>query len=136
MKNDPFKDFNPRICISGQVMRLNRVIANIFRKYLKPFGITDSQLTILFILCKKDNLNQKKLTEITKHEKSSLNRNLKRLIDMELVTKTNFPIIQITDKGKIKVEKIIPEWKKAMNEVNELINSDGVDALNLIMKKL
>lgn len=136
MKDDPLKTFNPRICISGQVMRLNRVIANIFRKYLKPFGITDSQLTILFILCKRNNLNQKGLTEITKHEKSSLNRNLNRLIDMDFVTKANFPLIQITEKGKNKVIEIIPEWEKAMKEVNELINEDGVNALNLIMNKL
>ncbi|MGB1296032.1 MAG: MarR family winged helix-turn-helix transcriptional regulator [Flavobacteriales bacterium] len=136
MNEDPFQKFNPRVCISGQVMRLNRIIANVFRKYLKPFGITDSQLTILFILCKKNELNQKKLTEITKHEKSSLNRNLNRLIDMEFVTKVNFPLIQITEKGKTKVLEIIPEWEKAMKEVNELIEDEGVDALNLIMNKL
>ncbi|PHR27598.1 MAG: hypothetical protein COA38_13100 [Fluviicola sp.] len=128
--------FNPKECISGKMMRLNRMTANIFRKHLKPFGITDSQLTLLFVLTKRNNLNQKELSDITVLEKSSLNRNLKRLIDSELVSKSSFPIIRITEKGKILVNTIIPEWEKAMAEIKALLESDGISALDTLMNKL
>lgn len=128
--------FNPKECISGKMMRLNRITANIFRKHLKPFGITDSQLTLLFVLTKRNNLNQKELSDITILEKSSLNRNLKRLIDSELVSKSSFPIIRITKKGKVLVNTIIPEWEKAMTEIQELLESDGISALNTLTNKL
>ena len=125
MELQNLKSFNPRECISGKMMRLNRVTASIFRKYLSPFGVTDSQLTLLFILTKRNDLNQKQLADFAKLEKSSLNRNLKRLITANYVTKENFPLIIITTKGKLFVNDIIPAWKKAMNEIEALLENDG-----------
>ena len=136
MKLDNTTSFQPKDCISGKMMRLNRVTANIFRKYLSPFGITDSQLTLLFILSKRDNLNQKQLSDITRLEKSSVNRNLKRLIESELISKKDFPLIQISDKGRVLVSDILPEWEKAMCEIGELLEADGKQALDTLTKKL
>lgn len=123
-------------CISSRVMRLNRFTANLFRKRLKPFGITESQLALLFILSKNEDLNQKKLSEISLLEKSSLNRNLNRLFEAGLITKDDFPIISITAKGQKMVNAVIPEWKKAMCEMEQYLNKDGLEALNLIMEKV
>ncbi len=50
-------------------MRLNRATAYVFRKYLKPFNITDNQLSILFVLTYIDGLTQKQLSNITQLEK-------------------------------------------------------------------
>lgn len=129
-------NFHPEECLSGKMMRINRVTANVFRKYLSPFGITDSQLTLLFILTKNAHLNQKQLSDITILEKSTLNRNLKRLIASELLTKKDFPLIKITTKGKILVNTIIPEWEKAMKEINVLLGSDGKQAVDILIQKL
>jgi len=129
-------NFNHQDCISSKVMRLNRVIANIFRKYLKPFDITDSQLSILFVLNKKNNLNQKQLAELVVLEKSSLNRNLTRLEKADLISKKPFPHINISQKGVSLVEKITPEWEKAMMESERLLQKDGKTALELIMNKI
>lgn len=136
MEFENLKCFNPSECISGKIMRLNRIIANVFRKYLLPFDITDSQLSILFVLTKKGGLTQKQLSNIVQLEKSSLNRNLKRLLDKNYLSRTDFPIIQITDFGKSFVNNIIPEWQKAMDEISGLLGEDGKMALNLLHKKL
>lgn len=136
MKLENLPSFDPRTCISGKVMRLSRATANIFRKYLQPHGITDSQLSILFILSKSDGLTQKQLSDIAVLEKSTLSRNLKRLLDKQYVSRSDFPIISITEKGKQFVNDIIPEWQKAMNEIREILGEDGEDALNLLHSKL
>ena len=136
MELENLDSFDPKNCISGKMMRLNRVTANIFRKHLSPFGITDSQLTLLFILSKRDDLNQSKLSQIAKLEKSSLSRNLNRLMDSELISKQEFPLIQITIKGKALVNKIIPEWQKAMDEISTLLGKVGVNALDTLTDKL
>ncbi|NHF61431.1 MarR family transcriptional regulator [Flavobacteriaceae bacterium TP-CH-4] len=128
--------FHPQQCISGKVMRLNRKIANIFRQYLRPFGITDSQMSLLFILTKRDDLNQKQLSEMAALEKSSLNRNLNRLVDARLITKEHFPTIRITKKGLQLVQQIIPEWNKAMDETRELLDKEGMAALDVLMTKV
>jgi DNA-binding MarR family transcriptional regulator len=136
MKYENIESFNPMSCISNRTRRLSRVVANVFRKYLKPFDITDSQLTLLFILSKMPDLNQKQLSEMATLEKSSLNRNLKRLVERELVSKADFPKINITEKGLQLVNDIIPEWRKAMDEIEEIIGQNGVTALDLLMGKV
>ncbi|WP_299537144.1 MarR family transcriptional regulator [Ulvibacterium sp.] len=123
-------------CISSKVMRLSRFTANVFRKHIKPFGITESQLALLFILYTNRNLNQKRLSEVSLLEKSSLNRNLNRLFTAELITKDDFPIITITKKGEELLETIIPEWQKAMNRMEQLLDKDGLHALNLVLEKV
>ncbi|MBL4670365.1 MAG: MarR family transcriptional regulator [Flavobacteriales bacterium] len=117
-------------------MRLNRLTANVFRKHLSPFNITDSQLTLLFILSKKEKCNQKEISDIAKLEKSSLNRNLTRLIEKGFVTKKEFPLLQLTLSGKVFVNDIIPEWGKAMNEIKELISEEGLNGINIALDNL
>ena len=128
--------FNPRTCMSNKVKRLHRITANIFRKYLQPFNITDSQLTMLFVLSKMGGLTQKQLSDIMVLEKSSLNRNLTRMFDRNYLTKENFPTIEMTEEGKEMVNRIIPEWEKAMNEMRMILNEDGEEGLNLVLNKL
>lgn len=136
MEFENLERLNPSECISGKVMRLNRITANVFRKYLLPFHITDSQLSILFVLTKKGGLTQKQLSNIVQLEKSSLNRNLKRLFDKSYLSRIDFPTIQITHLGKSFVNNVIPEWKKAMDEISELLGEDGKTALNLVHTRL
>ena len=116
--------------------RINRITANIFRKHLHPYDITNSQTTILFILSKLQGLPQKRLSEIAVLEKSTLNRNLKRLYDKELVSRKDFPVISITNKGKQFVNDIIPAWRNAMDEITNILNPEGEQALNLLHNKL
>jgi len=136
MKLDNIALFDPRTCISGKVMRLNRITGNIFRKHFKEFKVTNSQVSLLFILSKRDGLTQKALSDISKLEKSSINRNLNRLMSNQYISKADFPLIKITDKGLNMVNQIIPEWEKAMTEIRSLLGEEGEAALNLILSKL
>ncbi|MEQ9090228.1 MAG: MarR family transcriptional regulator [Balneola sp.] len=118
-------------------MRLNRVTGNIFRKYLSPFGITDSQTSIMFVLSKhEDGLIQNQIASIIQLEKSSLSRNLKRLIDQGYIQKNDSSKIVITHEGKQLIEQLIPEWRKAMDEIRSYIGKDGEEALNTILSNL
>ncbi len=127
---------NPMFCINGQLSRMYRTSNNIFRKYISPFGITNSQLTLLFICAKMDQLNQKQLATIAQLEKSSLNRNLNRLMTKELLTKVDFPLIRITRKGRLLLEHIIPEWEKAMHEIKTRLGDEGVAHIQTVHQLL
>lgn len=136
MKLENLESFDPRMCISGKMTRIHRLTANIFRKHLQAFDITNSQTTILFILSKNDGLTQKQLSEIAVLEKSTLHRNLKRLFDKQYASRNEFPIIKITDKGKQFVNDIIPAWQQAMDEIKAAIGTEGEQALELLHNKL
>lgn len=128
--------FDPRECLSGRISRIHRLTATIFRKYITPFDVTNSQLTLLFILSKNTGLTQKQLSDMAKLEKSSLHRNLNRLLVHQYLDKMNFPKIALTEKGRKLVNTIIPEWEKAMAEIREVIGHDGESSINEIHQKL
>lgn len=129
------ESFNPHECLFGKISRINRITANIFRKHISPFGVSNSQASLLFIFAKFEGLTQKQLTDIAKLEKSSLHRNLKRLVDIDYVSRVDFPVIRITVKGKKLVNDIIPEWEKAMAEMRDLLGTEE-DAIASIHQKL
>lgn len=103
---------------------------------MAPFGVTNSQVSLLFILSKHAGLTQKKLAEIAQLEKSSLHRNLKNLVAAGYVKKTKFPIFEITVEGKKLVNDIIPEWKKAMAEIRDIIGVRGESSITEIHQQL
>ncbi|HFC00744.1 MAG TPA: MarR family transcriptional regulator [Phaeodactylibacter sp.] len=128
--------FTPSDCISGKVMKCNRIVANLFRKHLKPFNITDSQLSIIFVISKAKNSNQKKISELLYLEKSTVNRNLNRLLQKGVIAYTGKKELTLTKQGKQLLNAVIPHWEKAMTEIRILLNEDGENALNLLTKKL
>ena len=127
---------NPRQCISGKMMRCNRRVANVFRKHLKPFNITDSQLSTLFIVTKAENVTQKTLSDMMFMEKSTVNRNLKRLIENDYITKLGVHELQTTNKGLQLLERVIPHWENAMTEIRTLLDEEGETAINTLLQKL
>lgn len=103
---------------------------------MAPFDVTTSQVSLLFVLSKHTTLAQKQLSDIVRLEKSSLHRNLKRLIAQEYLDKKHYPQIAITKKGKKLVNAIIPEWEKAMSEIREIIGKDGELSIDQIHHNL
>ena len=129
-------NFNPSDCISGKVMKCNRIVANLFRKHLAQFNITDSQLSILFVLTKVKNSNQKKLSELLYLEKSSVNRNINRLLLQDRIEYTERKELMLTEQGKQLLNNVLPHWEKAMTEIKIILQEDGQNALNLLAEKL
>ena len=136
MEFNNIEKFDPSTCVAGKVMRIKRITANVFRKHLAPFNITDSQLTIMFVMSKRRRTSQKELGDLIFLEKSSLSRNLNRLIERKLLDKSEFPKLEITTDGLYFVENIIPIWEKAMQEIREKIGEDGEASLNLVYDQL
>ncbi|MGB1204388.1 MAG: MarR family winged helix-turn-helix transcriptional regulator [Chitinophagales bacterium] len=127
---------NPRSCTAGKIMRCERIILNIYRKHLSPFGITSSQLSILMIVAKLEPLKQADLAMILQMEKSTVSRNIRRLLDTNLLMRVVSKQLSVTEEGKILLEKVMPAWENAKAETNELLQADGAVALNLVLNNL
>ncbi len=127
---------NPSVCISSKVMKCNRIVGSIFRKHLKKFNLTDSQLSTLFIITKAKSPTQKLLADMLYMDKSTVNRNLKRLIKSEYVIKSNIHNLKTTEKGLVLLEEVIPHWENAMVEIKDLLGSEGELAINTVLQKL
>jgi DNA-binding MarR family transcriptional regulator len=136
MKYPLLEETDPTTCLSGKMSRISRITANVFRKHIKSFGLSNSQMSLLFVLSKRSDPTQKELCDILFMEKSTLNRNLNRLLATGYVSKVDFPAINITEKGKAHLEKAIPAWQEAMHEIRSLLHQDGEEAVDNILDKL
>ena len=121
--------FDPRNCISGKVMRCSRIISKVFRTHLLDFDVTNSQLTILFIISKRKEITQVELGRMLYMEKSTVTRNLNRLFKSKYISK-NKRQVYTTEKGKSFLDKVIPVWENAMAEIRAKLGEEGEEALN------
>ncbi|MFA7327689.1 MAG: MarR family winged helix-turn-helix transcriptional regulator [Candidatus Kapaibacterium sp.] len=123
-------------CIAGKVGLISRLTSNIFRKHLAKHDITESQLSILFITSKMKEITQKQISVFYYLEKSTVSRNLKRLVDKGYLDQKQLPRIVITTAGLNFVTKVIPSWENAMKEIKTELGENGVKAINEVISKL
>ena len=97
-----------------------------------------SQLSLLMIVGKMKQVPQAELGRMLRLERSTITRDLKRLVDKGYFIKTGSksrPVIEITDKGAEHTSRTIPDWQKATAEANEILGVKGVDALNYTLNR-
>ena len=78
------EQFNPSMCISRKLLKCNRIVSSIFRKYFLKYGLTNSQISIIFIVAKRGVVTQSELAEMLSLEKSTVSRNMQRLFKMDI----------------------------------------------------
>ncbi|NND06511.1 MAG: winged helix-turn-helix transcriptional regulator [Saprospiraceae bacterium] len=129
------ENFNPQDCIAGKISRLQRQITHIFRKHIRSFGVTTSQLSLLFVLFKRTELSQKELAEIAVLEKSSLKRNIDLIIKNGWAEPGLGKKVSLTPSGKKLVIMVLPSWQQAMKTLEMQLGQDGLAALKLLESK-
>ncbi len=133
------EDTDPWICVASKLSLSIRVVNAIYRKHLKAHNVTMSQLSLLMVIGKHKFLPQSEIGKMLKLERSTVTRDLKRMIEQGYFVKKydkSRPIIYITDKGASYVESIIPSWKAATQEAKDKLGSEGEQALDLVLHKL
>jgi len=114
-------------CIGSRIRVMSRTIDNIYRKHLIGTNITENQLNVMMALYKTGEIEQIELGRLLRLERSSLSRNLNRLIDQGYIIKEgiiNRPRIILSSEGIKKVESMIPNWERAMDEVLNNLDTD------------
>ncbi len=120
-------------CIGARLRGLSRKVDTIYRKHLEGTDITENQLSILMALYKTGEIEQIEIGRILNLERSSLSRNLTRLIDQDLIRKDgpiNRPTIVLSKKGVDKVIAILPVWELAMDEVCAVLDDKALTGFN------
>ena len=126
-------------CIGARLRGLSRQVDGIYRKYLVGTNITENQLSIMLALYKTGEIEQIEIGRILNLERSSLSRNLTRLIDQNIVAKegaVNRPLISLTNTGLKKVKDILPTWELAMKEVHEMMDEKAYSGFNTFEKAI
>jgi len=125
-------------CIGSKLRRMSRIADSYFRKHLSGFGITETQMTVLFVLSALGEVEQGKIGQVLVLERSSVSRSVRLLEKEKLVVRTDKyrPEIELTKKGKEMVKSLIPLWEKSMDELTQKLGDDGLEHIKELEKKI
>src|SRR5690606_3555189 len=125
-------------CISARVRQLSRIITRIYDDAMRPLGITVSQFTLLTQLAQQDGITAVEIGHSLDIEKSTLSRNLKRLlkdghITMDPPAGRRGRGLHLTPKGAQAVEQGYPVWLEAQTRTIAAMGPESRSTLDAFL---
>ena len=105
-------------CLATRVRQLSRIVTRLYDDAMRPLGITASQYTLLAQLASRDGITAVEIGHSLDIEKSTLSRNLKRLlvlghIIMDPPAGRRGRGLHLTPKGQAILRDAYPIWQAA-----------------------
>ncbi|HEX2336909.1 MAG TPA: MarR family winged helix-turn-helix transcriptional regulator [Hyphomicrobiaceae bacterium] len=125
-------------CISTRVRQLSRIVTRVYDDALRPLGITASQFTLLTQLAQQDGITAVEIGHALDIEKSTLSRNLKRLLALSHIT-MDPPAgrrgrgLHLTPKGQSVIHKAYPVWKDAQSRTMRVMGPESRTTLDSLL---
>ncbi len=115
-------------CLATRVRQLSRIITRLYDDALRPLGITASQYTLLAQLASRDGITAVEIGHELDIEKSTLSRNLKRLlalghIVMDPPAGRRGRGLHLTPKGQAILVEAFPVWRDAQSRATNILGN-------------
>jgi DNA-binding MarR family transcriptional regulator len=141
MKKEQAKNLSKEnvCCPLGSLTLLSRTIGRMFRCHLSKLNVTNSQVGIFLMLLEKGETSQSELAKMLDLERSTMSRDLVRLVNQGYLYKVKekkSPQIGLTKKGQEFANEIAQEWQKGYDETRDLLGEKGLEALKLLENKI
>jgi len=120
---------------------LNRVITNIYDNALRPLDLKVSQMNILVAAAKMATVRPLEICEYLHLDVSTLSRNVERMMVrgwLEVVPDEDgrSQPFRLTSQGRKLLEKAIPAWSEAQQQVKKVFGDGFVEQLNQAVKRV
>jgi DNA-binding MarR family transcriptional regulator len=114
---------------------LNRLITNIYDNALRPLGLRVSQMNILVAAAKMGTARPLAVCEYLHLDVSTLSRNVERMKArgwLEVVPDEDgrSQPFQLTPQGRKLLDKVVPAWREAQEQVTRALGEGFVRQLN------
>jgi DNA-binding MarR family transcriptional regulator len=122
-------------CIATRVRQLSRIVTRVYDDAMRPLGITASQFTLLTQLAQQDGITAVEIGMTLDIEKSTLSRNLKRLLALQMII-MDPPAgrrgrgLHLTPKGQAILKDAYPVWQSAQARANGVLGKDSLSSLD------
>lgn len=128
-------------CMVSNSRMAARAITRRYDAYVRPFGITATQLSVMGMIISARGRNVSELAEVRGFERTTLTRNIDRLERMGLIVSRpaahgNSRICHLTGKGEALVEEVLPVWEKAQAEIRDELGPQGFEDTINTLKRL
>ncbi len=131
-----------RACLASRARFLDRRLASIYERALRPLGLRRTQLTLLVAIARAgERATPAVVGRALLLEKSSLSRELAHLRGLGLARVEVSPgrrmqRLSLTPAGGRALEAALPLWRKAQREARALLGREGADALAAVTLRL
>jgi DNA-binding MarR family transcriptional regulator len=127
-------------CIATRVRQLSRIITRVYDDALRGHKITASQFTLLTQLAQTDGITAAEIGLELDIEKSTLSRNLKRLlalghIIMDPPAGRRGRGLHLTPRGKAVIREAYPLWQAAQRRATEVMGKEGRATLDTLLSQ-
>ena len=128
-------------CIAGRLRLLNRVVTNIYDDALRPLDLKVSQMNILVAAAKMGTARPIEVCEHLHLDVSTLSRNVERMKArgwLEVVPDEDgrSQPFRLTLQGRKLLEKAVPAWSEAQQQVKKVLGDGFVEQLNQATKRV
>jgi DNA-binding MarR family transcriptional regulator len=128
-------------CIAVRLRMLNRVITNIYDHALRPLDLKVSQMNILVAAATTGTARPLEVCEYLQLDVSTLSRNVDRMKArgwLEVVPDKDGRAqpFRLTPQGRKLLEKAVPAWREAQQQVKKVLGNGFVEQLNQAMKRV
>src|ERR671923_1420155 len=128
-------------CIAVRLRMLNRVITNIYDNALRPLDLKVSQMNILVAAAKMGTVRPLEVCEYLHLDVSTLSRNVERMKArgwLEVVPDKDgrSQPFQLTPRGCKLLEKAVPAWRAAQQQVKQVLGDEIVSQLNRAVMRI
>jgi len=135
------EDVIARECLAVRLRLLNRVVTNIYDDALRPLGVKASQLNILVVTARLGLARPAEVCERLQLDTSTLSRNVERMKArgwLEVVEDDDGRAqpFQLTASGRRLLERALPAWEKAQEQVKKLIGTDAVASIDDAVRRI
>lgn len=126
-------------CMVSNSRMAARAITRRYDAYLRPHGVTATQLSLLGSIRMLPGSTVSQLAEARGFERTTLTRNLDKLEQMGLVTSVaqgRGRVAEITPQGKDLLRELLPLWRKAQAELRAELSPNAFDDSLKTLKRL
>lgn len=126
------------MCLASRVRQLSRIITRLYDDAMRPLGITASQFTLLTQLGQQDGITAVEIGFSLDIEKSTLSRNLKRLlalgmIEMDPPAGRRGRGLHLTPKGQATIKDAFPVWEDAQRRALSIMGEGSRATLDHLL---
>ncbi len=128
-------------CVAVRLRMVNRVITKIYDDALRPLDLKVSQMNILVAAAKLGPVRPVEVCEQLHLDVSTLSRNVERMKMrgwLEVVPDEDgrSQPFRLTPNGRKLLEKAVPAWNHAQQQVKETLGNEFVEQLNQAIKRV
>src|SRR5881275_1431105 len=144
MESQPMRGMIDKVageCVAVRLRMLNRVITNIYDDALRPLDLKVSQMNILVAAAKMGTVRPLEVCQYLHLDVSTLSRNVERMKArgwLEVVPDEDgrSQPFRLTPQGWKLLEKAVPAWSEAQQQVKQILGDGFVEQLNQAVKRV